>query len=73
MHVDAALVHVGDLQLGIKKLAQVGARRRLLLAEAGDGVAAGADRAQLLVKHVGVEIDHERDVGVLHCVFISFG
>jgi hypothetical protein len=44
MHVDAALVHVGDLQLGIKKLAKVGARGRLLLAEARDGVAAGADR-----------------------------
>jgi len=55
---------------GIKKLAQVGARRRLLLAEARDGVAAGADFAQLLVEHVRMEIDDERNVGMLarHCV-----
>jgi hypothetical protein len=67
VHVDAALVHVGDLQLRIEKPSQIGARRRLLLAEARDGVAAGAARAQLLVEHVGVEVDHERDVGVFHC------
>src|SRR5262245_5638406 len=29
--------------------------------------AAGADRTQLLVEHVGMKVDHERDVGVSHC------
>jgi hypothetical protein len=64
-HVDAALIHVGDLEFGIEKSLQIGARWRLLFSEARNGIAAGANLAQLRVEHVCMKIDHKRNIGML--------
>ena len=64
MYVDAALVHVGDLQFRFVELAKVRLRRRRPPAETGDGIVLAADLDDLVVEHVGMKVDDERNVGM---------